>query len=107
MAKSISENIIDRSSIIGSSHAIMSSLNAVSQCAKSQANVLITGQTGTGKELFANTIHINSSQKENRLDAFAEDHDENKNQQRQAALGTALGRELIQPALNLLFHPFG
>jgi len=58
------ENILDRSRIIGSSPMLMSRLNMVAQCAKSNANVLITGQTGTGKELFANTIHANSKQKD-------------------------------------------
>ncbi len=43
----------------------MSRLNKVAQCAKTDTNVLITGPTGTGKELFANVIHKNSRQKEN------------------------------------------
>ncbi|MCF6248150.1 MAG: sigma-54 dependent transcriptional regulator [Desulfobacula sp.] len=63
--ESASENTLNRSSIIGSSPRLMSRLNMVAQCAKSDANVLITGQTGTGKELFAKVIHTNSRQKEN------------------------------------------
>lgn len=63
--KSISDNILDRSNIVGSSPKLMSGLNMVAQCAGSDANVFITGQTGTGKELFATAIHKNSLQKEN------------------------------------------
>ncbi len=62
--KSLSENVLNRSEIIGSSPQIMSKLNMVAQCANSDANVLITGPTGTGKELFAKVIHTNSRQKE-------------------------------------------
>lgn len=65
--KSSSENILNRSRIIGSSPKLISRLNMVSQCAKSGTNVLVTGPTGTGKELFAKVIHTNSRQKENRF----------------------------------------
>jgi len=56
-------SVFNRSAIIGSSHRLMFSLNMAAQSAKSCANVLITGETGTGKELFASTIHINSRKK--------------------------------------------
>lgn len=51
---------LDRSEIIGESHALRSCLNRVAQAAASQANVLITGETGAGKELIARSIHNNS-----------------------------------------------
>ena len=46
--------------IVGSSPLIESCLDLVAQAANSDANVLITGETGTGKELFAIAIHKNS-----------------------------------------------
>lgn len=51
--KSSTQSILDRSGIIGSSPRLMSQLSIVTQCARSDVNVLITGRTGTGKELFA------------------------------------------------------
>lgn len=50
--------IIDH--IIGKSPILQKCFDTVAQAAKSDTNVLITGQTGTGKELFARTIHDNS-----------------------------------------------
>lgn len=50
-----------RKGIIGNSHAIKESLDLVAQAASSNANALITGETGTGKELIAAAIHKNSS----------------------------------------------
>lgn len=47
--------------IIGSSQKIRACLDATAQMAASEGNVLITGETGTGKELFARAIHENSS----------------------------------------------
>ncbi|MEW6672767.1 MAG: sigma-54 dependent transcriptional regulator [Thermodesulfobacteriota bacterium] len=46
--------------IIGSSPQILASLDLVAQAAGSDASVLISGETGTGKELFARAIHVNS-----------------------------------------------
>lgn len=52
---------LKRDGIIGSSQEIKASLKQVAQAAKLDINVLITGKTGTGKELFAWAIHQNSS----------------------------------------------
>ncbi len=46
--------------IVGSSPAIKASLDLVGMAANSEASVLISGETGTGKELFAWAIHNNS-----------------------------------------------
>ena len=55
---------IDRGSmcseIVGSSDALREVLSLVSKVAPTDANVLVTGETGTGKELVARAIHIRS-----------------------------------------------
>ena len=43
--------------IVGSSPQLMNVLNLVRKVAKTDANVLITGENGTGKELIAHEIH--------------------------------------------------
>jgi two-component system NtrC family response regulator len=50
--------------IVGSSPEIKACLEIVAQAADSDASVLITGETGTGKELFAWAIHNNSARAE-------------------------------------------
>lgn len=47
----------DQKYIIGSSPQLMKVLNMVRKVAKTDANVLITGENGTGKELIAQEIH--------------------------------------------------
>jgi DNA-binding NtrC family response regulator len=47
----------DQRFIIGSSPQLMSVLNMVRKVAKTDVNVLITGENGTGKELIAQEIH--------------------------------------------------
>jgi two-component system, NtrC family, response regulator len=51
---------LKRDAIIGDSPEIAACLEQVAQCVHSEAPVLITGETGTGKELFADAIHQNS-----------------------------------------------
>jgi two-component system NtrC family response regulator len=51
---------IDQGDIVGDSPEMKDCLDLVAQAAKTDANVLITGETGTGKELFALAIHNNS-----------------------------------------------
>jgi DNA-binding NtrC family response regulator len=46
--------------IIGSSPQLLKILNLVRKVAKTEANVLITGENGTGKELIAQEIHRQS-----------------------------------------------
>ena len=48
--------------IIGSSSAINAVLKITEKVAKTSANVLITGENGTGKELIARAIHNQSAQ---------------------------------------------
>lgn len=53
-------NDIKRNGIVGNSTAMRTSMDLVKQAAESDLNVMITGETGTGKELFALSIHNNS-----------------------------------------------
>jgi two-component system NtrC family response regulator len=52
---------LKRDMVVGNDPRISTCLDQVAQCADSTASVLITGETGTGKELFARVIHENSS----------------------------------------------
>ena len=46
--------------IIGKSERMLRILDLVAQVAQSRATILITGETGTGKELIAKAVHANS-----------------------------------------------
>jgi two-component system response regulator HydG len=54
----------DQRNIIGRSRAMMKLLETVAQVAPTEATVLITGESGSGKELIAGALHFNSSRKE-------------------------------------------
>jgi DNA-binding NtrC family response regulator len=51
--------------IIGKSERMLRLLDLVSQVASSRSTILITGETGTGKELIAKAIHSNSPRADN------------------------------------------
>lgn len=56
----IEEPVIDRAHIVGSSRALMKALRSLSEAASSDVNVLLLGETGVGKELFAKALYRNS-----------------------------------------------
>ncbi len=60
----VGPTVLKRKHIIGESPALMACLDLVARAAVSDVNVLITGPTGTGKELFARAIHENSPRAE-------------------------------------------
>lgn len=51
---------LKRDEIVGKSRALCDCLDQVAHCAGTETGVLISGETGTGKELFAQAIHVNS-----------------------------------------------
>lgn len=56
---------LKRDRIIGTSQPLKRCLDQVARAASSNVSVLITGPTGTGKELFARAIHENSTRCDN------------------------------------------
>ncbi len=56
-------NQFDTRNIIGGSEAMVRLLETVAQVAPSEATVLITGESGAGKELIAGAVHFNSPRK--------------------------------------------
>jgi len=57
---SITPLVLKRKNIIGESEVMHRCYDDVAKAAASDVNVLITGETGTGKEVFAHAIHENS-----------------------------------------------
>lgn len=53
--------VLKRGNIIGESSAIIACLDQLANAATGESSVLLTGETGTGKELFAKAVHENSN----------------------------------------------
>jgi len=62
-----SSDEIDRYGIIGASGPMIEIFETIKRVAPTTTTILISGETGTGKELIANAIHINSPRKNNPL----------------------------------------
>lgn len=56
----VQARLLNRDGIIGESAPMKRCLQALAECANSEASVLVTGETGTGKEIIASAIHRNS-----------------------------------------------
>jgi two-component system NtrC family response regulator len=56
---------LKRGGIVGSGARMQACLDLLAEAAHSEANVLIVGETGTGKERFATAAHENSSRAQN------------------------------------------
>jgi len=59
--------VLETESIIGKSPAIKKCLKEIGRCVSGRSNVLLTGETGTGKEVFARAIHDNCEMTGNNL----------------------------------------
>jgi two-component system, NtrC family, response regulator AtoC len=62
LSKEISKKHSEK--IIGDSKSLLRVLNLANKAAQSDSNVLVEGETGTGKELFAEYIHKQSARKD-------------------------------------------
>ncbi|HBH88029.1 MAG TPA: DNA-binding response regulator [Syntrophaceae bacterium] len=61
----LSPEEIDRQGIVGGSEPMLKIYDTIKKVAPTSTTVLITGETGTGKDLIAYTIHKNSPRKSN------------------------------------------
>ncbi len=59
------EERYDFEKILGESRVITDLIHEVKKIADARSNVLVLGETGTGKELFARAIHFNGSRRDN------------------------------------------
>jgi two-component system response regulator PilR (NtrC family) len=64
------EEKYDFSNIIGQSHEMQGVFNLIKKVSSTKGNVLITGKSGTGKELVARAIHFHSPRKNKRFVAI-------------------------------------
>jgi two-component system, NtrC family, response regulator len=63
----LKNEILDNEFILGNDPKLKDCLNIASKAAGSEGSVLITGETGTGKELLARCLHANSSRSKSRF----------------------------------------
>ncbi len=63
----MSPDDLDRYGIVGSGEAMVDVFETIRRVAPTTTTILITGETGTGKEMIANALHANSPRKSNPL----------------------------------------
>ena len=65
IAESKLSDLVEERRMIGNSATMRETKNLIAKIAATESNALITGETGTGKELVADLIHMNSSRRRN------------------------------------------
>ena len=65
--KAVKPLMFNREGIVGNSPQLKTALERLAQAACSEASVIIQGETGTGKELFARALHANSNRADRRF----------------------------------------
>jgi two-component system, NtrC family, response regulator AtoC len=63
LRKEVSKKYDFKEQIIGASSAIQNVFSLIEKTCNNNINLIITGETGTGKELVAKAVHFNSSRK--------------------------------------------
>ncbi|MCG8619588.1 MAG: sigma-54 dependent transcriptional regulator, partial [Desulfobacterales bacterium] len=66
-ARNPSATPLERHGIVGSGPAITTCLDRLQLASRTNASVLVTGETGTGKELFVRCLHKNSAANQGRF----------------------------------------
>src|SRR5436309_1886750 len=61
------DNKYDKANMIGESKAMQEIFELIRSIGKSNSSVLITGETGTGKELIAQAIHDTSTRRDHKI----------------------------------------
>ena len=61
------QSIKQRFGVIGNAHALNRAIDIAVQVAPTDLSVLVTGESGVGKELIANALHNLSSRKDKAL----------------------------------------
>ncbi len=59
--------LFQRDAVIGNDSCLRQCLEVIARAAPTEGSVLITGETGTGKELMAQAVHLNSKRSKGRL----------------------------------------
>ncbi|MEZ4846441.1 MAG: sigma-54 dependent transcriptional regulator [Bdellovibrionota bacterium] len=57
------KNVFDEKSLVGSSTGLKNVMDMIQKAAPTDSTIMVYGETGTGKELIARTIHEHSSRK--------------------------------------------
>lgn len=63
--KTYDQKLFKRDFIIGNSPKLTECLEVIARAANTSGSVFISGETGTGKELMAKAVHLNSNRSEN------------------------------------------